>query len=565
MKGAEVLLKSLIGHGVDTIFGYPGGAVLPIYDALYDMREKLNHIITAHEQGAAHAADGYARSTGKVGVVIATSGPGATNTVTGIATAYMDSMPIIVFTGQVPESLIGKDSFQEVNITSIVKSITKRTFTINKPSDIKRVVDEAFKIAVSGRKGPVVVEIPKNVQVSEIDSNLEQLDIVCDESYDREKVESLSQKYVDNIDRAVEIIKNSKKPMIYAGGGTISSGAEKQLFEFADKLDTPVACSLMGIGAFPGDMDNYTGMIGMHGSRCSNYAVTNCDLLIAIGARFSDRVVSKVSAFANNSKIIHIDIDPKEFGKNVDVDVAIRGDIKNALDILNNKMEKQSHSAWMKKILGLKKKDSENYYDFQSEENECPDPRYVIDTLYKLTKGDCFVTTEVGQNQIWTAQYFKFLKPRTFISSGGLGTMGFGLGAAIGACFGNPDKKVLNIAGDGSFKMNSNELATVSKYNLPLVQLVLNNRTLGMVHQWQEMFYNKRYCFTELTDDVDFVKLGEAYGIKSIRITKSSQVESGLRMALEQKGPVIVECCIDMHDKVFPIVPPGASIMESIG
>jgi acetolactate synthase I/II/III large subunit len=566
MKGAEVLLRSLVKHGVDTIFGYPGGAVLPIYDALYDMQDKLKHIITAHEQGAAHAADGYARSTGKVGVVISTSGPGATNTVTGIATAYMDSVPIIVFAGQVPVSLIGKNSFQEVDIKSITKSITKKTFTIDDVSNIENIIDEAFKIAVTGRPGPVVIEVPKNVQVSEINyDSLKSKDEENNYTKNEFRYNLFSNEYKNNLDKAVEIINKSKKPMLYVGGGVISSGAERELMEFVDKLDTPITCSLMGTGAFPGNRKNYTEMVGMHGSHCSNYAVSKCDLLIAIGARFSDRVISKVSTFANNAKIIHIDIDKREFGKNVDITLPLMGDIKNVLYELNERINRQYHSSWMDEIVKLKENEEIKYSKLHLDDETQLHPREIINTLYKLTKGDCIITTEVGQNQIWTAQYFKFLKPRTFISSGGLGTMGFGLGAAIGACLGNPDKKVINVAGDGSFKMNSTELATISKYKLPIVQLVLNNESLGMVHQWQEMFYNKRYCFTELTHDVDFVKLGEAYGIKSLRINKASEVESSLEFALKANEPVIIEFNINIDEKVFPIVPPGASITESIG
>lgn len=566
MKGAEVLLKSLVKHGVDTIFGYPGGAVLPIYDALYDMQNELNHIITAHEQGAAHAADGYARSTGKVGVVIATSGPGATNTVTGIATAYMDSVPIIVFTGQVPENLIGKDSFQEVNIRSITKSITKKTFTISNVYDIESIVDEAFRLAVNGRKGPVVVEVPKNIQVSNInEKSLKSENSVNISIKEGFMYDLFSNEYKRSIDKAVKIINDSKKPMIYAGGGVVSSGAEEELEEFVNKLNSPIACSLMGIGAFPCDRPNYTGMIGMHGSHCSNYAVSQCDLLIAIGARFSDRVISKVSTFANKAKIIHIDIDKNEFGKNIDINLGIKGDIKRVLLDLNSKLDNLNHDNWIADITELKKNEDKKYFEFNNNDKKYLDPRIVISTLSKLTNGNCIVTTEVGQNQIWTAQYFKFLKTRTFLTSGGLGTMGFGLGAAIGACIGNPDKRVINVAGDGSFRMNSAELVTISKYKLPIIQLVLNNRSLGMVHQWQEMFYKKRYCFTELTNDVDFVKLGEAYGIKSLRIKNNDEIENCLKFALKQREPIIIECDISIDKKVFPIVPPGASITESIG
>ncbi|AND84908.1 biosynthetic-type acetolactate synthase large subunit [Clostridium tyrobutyricum] len=559
MKGAKMLLECLVQHGVDTIFGYPGGAVLPIYDALYDMKDKINHIITAHEQGASHAADGYARSTGKVGVALATSGPGATNTVTGIATAYMDSVPIIVFAGQVPVSLVGKDSFQEVNIRSITGTITKKTFTIDKVENIKSVIDEAFKIATSGRKGPVVIEVPKNVQVSEI-SEMSLNSIENELIYDL-----FSNKHENALNKAIKIIENSERPMVYAGGGVVSSGAEDELSKFVDKLDTPISCSLMGTGAFPQDRDNYTGMLGMHGTHTSNQAINDCDLLIAIGARFSDRVISKVSTFAKNARIIHIDIDEKEFGKNIDVDLTIKGDIKNILEKLNSSIKNQNHSKWMRKIISSKKNEELKIENNDSEKKDYVSPRHIIETLYELTGGDCIVTTEVGQNQIWTAQYFKFLKPRTFLTSGGLGTMGFGLGAAIGACVGNPDKRVINVAGDGSFKMNCNELATISKYKLPVIQLVLNNNSLGMVHQWQEMFYNRRYCFTELTDDVDILKLGEAYGIKTLKIENNNEIEDCLRFALEKREPIIIECSIDINEKVFPIVPPGASITDSIG
>lgn len=565
MNGAKMLLKCLVKHGVDTIFGYPGGAVLPIYDALYDMQDELNHIITAHEQGAAHAADGYARSTGKVGVVLATSGPGATNTVTGIATAYMDSVPIIVFAGQVPVNMIGKDSFQEVNIRSITKSITKKNFIIDKVDDIESIIDEAFKTAFSGRPGPVVVEVPKNIQNSQVEEaclNIKNTSNVKEEF----KYDLFSNKYENSINEAVKIIENSKKPMVYVGGGVISSCAENELIEFVDKLDTPVACSLMGTGAFPGNRENYTGMIGMHGSHCSNNAVTNCDLLIAIGARFSDRVISKVSTFAKKAKIIHIDIDEKEFNKNVNIDLPLKGDVRNILSELNKKLEKQYHEDWMKEVVSEKEKElKQSNSNLGEDKSEHLSPKRIMDSLYKLTAGDCIITTEVGQNQIWTAQYFKFLNSRSFISSGGLGTMGFGLGAAIGACVGNPGKTVINVAGDGSFKMNCNELATISKYRLPIIQIVLNNSSLGMVHQWQEMFYNGRYSFTELTNDVDFLKLGEAYGINTLKIKSNDEIEDCLKFALKKREPIIIECNIDRSEKVFPIVPPGASISESIG
>lgn len=551
LKGAQVLLECIKEQGIDTIFGYPGGAVLPIYDALYST-EGLTHILTAHEQGATHAADGYARSTGKIGVVITTSGPGATNAVTGIATAYRDSVPLVVFTGQVPQSLLGKDSFQEVDITEITVPITKENYIVTDPNKLTDTIRRAFKVASSGRPGPVVVDLPKDIQVAEIEYEC----VVNNQgALDTEK------EYIDEnaINKALDMIKNSQKPVIYAGGGVIISGANVELREFSEKIDAPVSCSLMGMGAFPGDHENYMGMLGMHGSHCSNYAVTKCDLLIAVGARFSDRVISKVEAFAPNAKIIHIDIDPKEFGKNVDINLAVKGDTKEVLTLLNEKIEKQRHEEWLSQISKWKEIKPVNGPVGSLS------PKFLIEKLYELTKGDCIITTEVGQNQIWAAQYFKYLKPRTFVSSGGLGTMGFGLGAAIGAAIGNPDKKVINVAGDGSFKMNSTELATVAKYQVPMIQLVLNNQALGMVHQWQDLFYQGRFCNTKLGPDVDFVKLAAAYDIEAFKITEDSQVEDVLKRALSMNKPVLIECAINRDEKVFPIVPPGAPISESIG
>lgn len=551
LKGAQVLLECIKEQGIDTIFGYPGGAVLPIYDALYSTKG-LTHILTAHEQGATHAADGYARSTGKTGVVITTSGPGATNAVTGIATAYRDSVPLVVFTGQVPQSLLGKDSFQEVDITEITVPITKENYIVTNPDKLTDTIRRAFKVASSGRPGPVVVDLPKDIQVAEIEYEY----VVNNQGALNREKEQIDE---DVINKTLDMIKSSQKPVIYAGGGAVISGANVELREFSEKIDAPVSCSLMGMGAFPGDHENYMGMLGMHGSHCSNYAVTKCDLLIAVGARFSDRVISKVEAFAPNAKIIHIDIDPKEFGKNVDINLAVKGDIKEVLTLLNEKLEKQKHEEWLSQISKWK--------DIKPVNGPVGSlsPKFIIEKLYELTKGDCIITTEVGQNQIWAAQYFKYLKPRTFVSSGGLGTMGFGLGAAIGAAIGNPDKKVINIAGDGSFKMNSTELATVAKYQVPMVQLVLNNQALGMVHQWQDLFYQGRFCNTKLGPDVDFVKLAAAYDIEGFKITENSQVEDALKKALSMNKPVLIECVINRDEKVFPIVPPGAPINESIG
>lgn len=546
LTGAKVLLECLKEQDVDIIFGYPGGAVLPIYDALYS-ENGIKHILTAHEQGATHAADGYARTTGKVGVVITTSGPGATNAVTGIATAYMDSVPMVVFTGQVAQPFIGKSSFQEVNITSITASITKENYIVKEPENLADTIRKAFRTATSGRPGPVLVDIPKDIQNTEIE-------------YTFKKAEKFThKKCTSNLNEAINLILQSEKPMIFAGGGVNISNAADQLYAFSKKIQCPVACSLMGIGSFPGNDELYTGMVGMHGTYASNHAISECDLLIAIGARFSDRVTSKINSFAPNAKIIHIDIDPSEFNKNLPEDVSICGDVKEVLSCLTALVPEKNHVEWVNKILSFKEAHPLKYLD-----SSTLNPQLILNKLYDLTKGDCIITTEVGQNQIWAAQFFTYNKPRTFITSGGLGTMGYGLSSAIGVAIGNKNKKVINIAGDGSFKMNSIELTTVSKYKLPLVQLVLNNHVLGMVHQWQDMFYEGNFSSSEFGPEVDFVKLGEAYGIKSMRITKNEEIEDTLKLALSLNQPIIVECDICPNDKVFPIVAPGASITDLI-
>ena len=555
LKGAEVLMECLKEQGVDIIFGYPGGAVLPIYDALYKT-EEITHILTAHEQGATHAADGYARSTGKVGVVIATSGPGATNTVTGIATAYLDSIPMVVFTGQVSKGLIGKDSFQEVNIVDITSSITKKNYIVTKSDELQSIIREAFKIAKEGRRGPVVIDIPKDIQVLHSEYDFEP--IKASDVFPIEKENDF--KYNEALIEAINAINASEKPVIYAGGGVISSEAQSELLAFAKKIDAPVTCSLMGLGGYSGVNDNYMGMVGMHGSKCSNFAVSKCDLLIAIGARFSDRVISKADDFAKNAKVIHIDIDAREFGKNIHAHIALNGDVKKVLNDLIEKVYSTENSEWIKQIATWKEMKT-----LGGGETSELSPKYIIETLSELTNGDCIITTEVGQNQMWAAQYFKYKNPRSFVSSCGLGTMGFGLGAAIGAKFGNPTKKVINIAGDGSFKMNSTELATVSKYRVPIIQLVLNNHALGMVHQWQDMFFEGRFSQTNQSTDVDFIKLAAAYGIKAFKITKNEDVLKILKEALSLNEPVLIECEINRGDKVFPIVPPGVAISELIG
>ncbi len=544
--GARVLLECLKEQGVDTVFGYPGGAVLPIYDALYREKE-IKHILTAHEQGATHAADGYARTTGKVGVVITTSGPGATNTVTGIATAYMDSVPMVVFTGQVAQPFIGKSSFQEVNITSITSSITKENYIVHEPENLADTIRKAFKTAQSGRPGPVLVDIPKDIQIAEIE-------------YTFVKAEKLvPTKFNSNLTEAIKLINECKKPMIYAGGGVNISNASDELYAFAKKINSPVTCSLMGIGSFPGKDELYTGMIGMHGTYASNHGVSQCDLLIAIGSRFSDRVTSKISSFAPNAKIIHIDIDPSEFNKNIPEDVSLCGDVKGVLLALQDLISEKKEVEWLDQIFQWKKAHPLNYLN-----ESALNPQLILDKLYKLTEDNCIITTEVGQNQIWAAQFFTFNKPRTLITSGGLGTMGYGLSSAIGVSIGNPDKKVINVAGDGSFKMNSIELSTISKYKLPIIQLVFNNHVLGMVHQWQDMFFQGNFSHSEFGSEVDFVKLGEAYGIKSIRISKNEEIDDTLNLALAANAPFIIECDICPNDKVFPIVAPGANITDLI-
>ena len=566
LKGAQVLIECLKEQGVDIIFGYPGGAVLPIYDALYDTKE-ITHSLTAHEQGATHAADGYARATGKVGVVIVTSGPGATNTVTGIATAYMDSVPLVVFTGQVASSLIGRDSFQEVDITGITTPITKHNYIVKDAKELPHIIRQAFAIARSGRPGPVVVDIPKDIQTTLIEYQPASEDLyggklnngLARKSSEAAEDESYAKELENSIQKAIVAIEECERPVIYAGGGVNISGANEELLAFAEKIKAPVSCSLMGMGAFPGTHPYYMGMVGMHGTRCSNYAFSKCDLLIAVGARFSDRVISDVKRFAPYAKIIHIDIDPAELGKNVETHVEICGDVKDVLRILNERVKERQENGWNDQIRQWKEE-----YPLKYTDNGKVNPQYVIETLYKLTEGDAIITTEVGQNQMWAAQFYKFKAPRTFISSGGLGTMGYGLGASIGAALGRPDKKVINIAGDGSFMMNSTELATVARYNIPIVQLVLNNRVLGMVRQWQDLFFEKRYSHSSFGNEVDFMKLAEAYGIKAMRIRKNDEAEGVLSKALAMNEPVVVECEVHPDEKVYPIVPAGAAIDELI-
>lgn len=558
LQGAQVLIECLREQCVDTIFGFPGGTVLPIYDELYDTKD-IKHILTAHEQGAVHAADGYARATGKVGVVLVTSGPGAANTVTGIATAYRDSVPVVVISGQVARSLIGKAAFQELSITEITRPITKKNYIVKEARLLPEIIREAFNTARSGRPGPVLIDLPKDVQTEELEYTPDNIDV----SYKAEAVVHYEPEYAATIEksleRAVREIDECSRPVIFAGGGVRISNAHKELREFAEKIKAPVACSLMGTGAIPGKHPYFMGMVGMHGSRCSNLAFTNCDLLIAIGTRFNDRVVCKSDGFAPYARVIHIDIDPGELGKNINVNIPLCGDVKAILKKLIERVKERQEGMWNRQISQWKKT-----YKLQYKSNGELCPQYFLNKLNELAGDDAIITTEVGQNQMWTAQFYSFSEPGTFISSGGLGTMGFGLGAAIGAAIGKPGRRIINIAGDGSFKMNLIELATVSRYQVPVIQIVMNNNALGMVRQWQKIFYVERYSHTNLGTEVDFVKVAEAYGIKALTISSNEEAEGVLKEALASGGPVLIECRIHPDDLVLPMVPAGEPISECI-
>ncbi len=551
LTGAQILIECLKEQGVDTVFGFPGGAVLNIYDALYEARNEINHVLTSHEQGASHAADGYARSTGKVGVCIATSGPGATNLVTGIATAYMDSVAIVAITGQVATSLLGRDSFQEVDITGITMPVTKHNFIVKDITNLADTIRRSFYIAKEGRPGPVLVDICKDVTACTIEFEHKPV----------KKSHSINIGVKENIiDEAVEIISQSKKPFILAGGGVSIAGADEEVRILAEKCRIPVSTTLMGLGAFPGTHELFTGLIGMHGTKTSNLATLETDLFIAIGARFSDRVISNVKKFAKEAKIMHIDIDPAEVGKNVCVNYPLIGNIKKILKHINLKLSHKKHSEWTERILEWK----ENY-PLRYPQDEVLRPHFIVERIYELTHGEAIITTEVGQNQLWAAQFYKYSYPRQFISSGGLGTMGFGLGACIGAQIGNPDKKVINIAGDGSFRMNCTELATAVEYKLPVIIALLNNHVLGMVRQWQQLFYNGRFSSTTIDRGTNFVGLAEAFGAIGIDVTIPSEVDPAIIRALESKDrPVLINFEIDKDEMVFPIVPPGAPISELI-
>lgn len=548
LTGSEIIIECLKEQGVDTVFGYPGGTILNVYDELYKHSDEITHYLTSHEQGAAHAADGYARSTGKVGVCMATSGPGATNLVTGIATAYMDSVPMVIITANVAKPALGKDSFQEVDIVGVTMPITKHNYMVQDVENLADTLRKAFYVAKSGRPGPVLVDITK-------DATANKAEYVYKEP---KKIEPFTEQIQDeDVERALKLITKAKKPFILVGGGAVISGASEELMEFVSKVNAPVCDTLMGKGAFDGTHPLYTGMLGMHGTKASNFGVTECDLLIAIGARFSDRVIGNAKKFAKNAKVLQIDVDPAEINKNIPTTASIIGDVKEVLKLLNSRIEVKERTEWLAHIDDLKKT-----YPLTYEKDQLNGP-YIIQKLYEITNGEAIITTEVGQHQMWAAQFYRYSKPRTLITSGGAGTMGYGLGASLGTKVGNKDKVVVNIAGDGCFRMNMNEIATATRYNIPIIELVINNHVLGMVRQWQTLFYSKRYSNTTLNDAVDFVKVAEAMGAKAYRITKMEEVEPVLKEAISLNIPVVIDCQIGSDDKVFPMVAPGAPISEA--
>ncbi len=545
LSGAQIVIECLKEQGVDTVFGYPGGAILNVYDELYLHQSEIKHVLTSHEQGAAHAADGYARSTGKVGVCFATSGPGATNLVTGIATAYMDSVPLVALTCNVTVPLLGKDSFQEIDIAGITMPITKHNFIVKDVAKLADTIRRAFRIAQTGRPGPVLVDIPKDVTAQKTEYETVRPQPVA-------RVKDTIRE--EDIAHAAAMIDEAKKPYIFVGGGAVISGASEELKEFVEIVDAPVCDTLMGKGAYDGTGERYTGMLGMHGTKSSNLGVSSCDLLIAVGVRFSDRVLGNAQKFARQAKILQIDVDPAEINKNIRVDASVIGDIREVLRCLNQRLKRQDHGAWMEHMMELKDR-----YPLHYPDAGLSGP-FVVEEIYRATGGDAIVVTEVGQHQMWAAQFYKYSKPRTLLTSGGLGTMGYGLGAAIGAQCANPDKQVVNIAGDGCFRMNMNEIATAVRQKLPLIQVIINNHVLGMVRQWQDLFYEKRYSATVLDDGVDFVRLAEAMGAKAYRAGTRDEFCEAFAKALEEKIPVVIDCIIDCDDKVWPMVAPGADI-----
>ena len=548
LNGSEIIVECLKEQNVDTIFGYPGGAILNVYDALYKHSDEITHILTSHEQGASHAADGYARATGKVGVCFATSGPGATNLVTGIATAYMDSIPVVAITCNVTVPLLGKDSFQEIDIAGVTMPITKHNFIVKDVTKLADVIRAAFRIAKEGRPGPVLIDVTKDVTAAECDY-IKETPKTIERQTDTIKEE--------DVERAVEMIKASKRPYVFVGGGVIASDASDELARFVKKIDAPVADSLMGKGAFDGTDPHYTGMLGMHGTKTSNFGVSECDLLIAIGARFSDRVTGNANKFAKNAKILHFDIDAAEINKNIHSDASVVGDALEILKRVNAKLEQQDRHEWLEHIHDYEKQYPMAY------RKDCLNGPLIMEKIYELTKGEAIISTDVGQHQMWAAQHYKYKKPRTLLTSGGLGTMGYGLGAAIGAKVGCKDKTVINIAGDGCFRMNMNEVATATRYNIPVIEIIFNNHVLGMVRQWQDLFYGKRYSATVLDDCVDFVKVSEGMGAKGYRVQTIEEFESALKDAMALNIPCVIDCLIDREDKVFPMVSPGAAISEA--
>ena len=545
LKGARILIEELIRQGVDTVFGYPGGAVLNIYDELYQCRDRIHHVLTAHEQGAAHAADGYARASGKVGVVIATSGPGATNLVTGIANAYLDSVPLVAITGNVATEALGRDSFQEVDIVSITQPVVKHNFMVKDVSELEQTIKEAFLIANSGRKGPVLIDIPKDVQVNECEYGVAVLPKMPEKAelpYDEEGV--------------IKLLNSAKKPFIYAGGGIIACGGEDYLRAFAEKLNAPVAVSMMGRTAFPDSHPLSLGLVGMHGSYQAAKVQSECDLMLAVGVRFSDRATGNLSAYTKNCKIIHVDIDKAELGKNLSPDFSVQADVKKWMKSVLPKLKERKNPEWWKEI--------ESYKKVTSLEKDAFRPKNILETVRRFTKDETVVATDVGQHQMWTAQYYRFEKPGTFLTSGGLGTMGYGMGAAIGACFAKKKEETVLITSDGSFSMNCNELCTTVKEGLPITIVLLNNQVLGMVRQWQTAFFGERYSATILDRGTDFVKLIEAYGGKGFSIHKLSELEKALEERKNIAGPVLLDCHIDKDEKVLPMIPPGKSVAEII-
>lgn len=545
LTGSQVIIECLKEQGVDTVFGYPGGAILNVYDELYKHPE-IRHVLTSHEQGASHAADGYARSTGKVGVCMATSGPGATNLVTGIATAYMDSIPMVAITCNVGVSLLGKDSFQEIDIAGITTPITKYSFIVKDVENLADTIRRAFSIARKGRPGPVLVDVTKDVTANKV------------EYIKKAPVMPTPQAgtFTDSdIEQALAMLAGAKKPYVFVGGGAILSGASEEVRSFANKIDAPVCDTLMGKGAYDGTAENYTGMLGMHGTKASNLGVSECDLLIAIGVRFSDRVLGNPKTFAKQAKILQIDIDPAEINKNIPATHCVIGDVKEVLTVLNSKLEQQEHKGWMQHI-----REYQEQFPLSYPDQGLSGP-YMIEKIYEMAK-DAIIVTEVGQHQMWAAQYFKYRNPRTLLTSGGLGTMGYGLGAAIGAQIANPDKQVINIAGDGCFRMNMNELATAARQKLPLIEVIVNNHVLGMVRQWQTLFYEQHYSATVLDDGVDFVKLAEAMGAEARRVATREEFEAAFAEALESKVPFVIDAIVDSDDKVWPMVAPGTPINE---